>query len=585
MRKITELPETRYKTVREKDAVGNSVSKQVSYTAFREVNVISTGKRFAHAFIDAVVYYVIYYFFEYVFLHLVLSNQNTLNAILTGFFISVIFMFSFPIYYILFEYFLQRTPGKFLTKSLVIDIYGNKPEIGTNLLRNIIRLVPFEIFSCLFSPRGWHDRWSDTFVVTEEEFVKIKELQFKIQNESDDITEIQDVKLPSSKRLKNIFIYVLIPFILILYIGIVYRGCTKVKETLNNPEIIKELSKHKEVKSESNELTDIALIYNNGHIDEAQKKLLEFTKLHKDYHLAWTILGHTYFDQDNIEKAIDAYLNGVKANKHSFDPHNGLGMAYSKIGEYDKAMRELILADSLEPNNSAVLGNLANLYDELGDFQKALEYGEKSVSLDSTNSTLTSNLCLYYYNTKQYRKCDLMYIKTEDLGYESMEALSDMVYPSENVKGFLSISGSVTHENTEKGIESVTLEVFSKDGQLVRRIYTDDEGTYAFYFPLSVAETYKIKVSYPDFIHKYFLVSTEKVPIKSWENKSPKIVADISLSEIVTGVDYSFLNKPLSSYYFNPIKNNFDMDKVLLDASIKKLKALKIIEQKAKQKK
>jgi uncharacterized RDD family membrane protein YckC len=62
-----------------------------------------------------------------------------------------------------------------LTKTRVIDIYGNKPELGTNILRNIIRLVPFEIFSCL-SERGWHDRWSETFVVKDEEYNKIKEL-------------------------------------------------------------------------------------------------------------------------------------------------------------------------------------------------------------------------------------------------------------------------------------------------------------------------------------------------------------------------------------------------------------------------
>ena len=59
MIKITEIPETRYKTVREKDVLGNKIAKQVPYTTYREVNVVSTGKRIAHAFVDSVVYYVI----------------------------------------------------------------------------------------------------------------------------------------------------------------------------------------------------------------------------------------------------------------------------------------------------------------------------------------------------------------------------------------------------------------------------------------------------------------------------------------------------------------------------------------------
>ena len=56
---------------------------------------------------------------------------------------------------------------KSLGKTIVIDLYGSKPDIGTNILGNIIRLVPFESISCLLNERGWHDRWSDTFVVTE----------------------------------------------------------------------------------------------------------------------------------------------------------------------------------------------------------------------------------------------------------------------------------------------------------------------------------------------------------------------------------------------------------------------------------
>jgi len=35
--------------------------------------------------------------------------------------------------------------------------------------------VPFEILSCL-SDRGWHDRWSDTYVVPDEEYDKLKKL-------------------------------------------------------------------------------------------------------------------------------------------------------------------------------------------------------------------------------------------------------------------------------------------------------------------------------------------------------------------------------------------------------------------------
>ncbi len=96
-------------------------------------------------------------------------------------FLSVILGLLFllmPAYYIIGEYKYQKTIGKYLTKSVVVDEYGDRPELKTIILRSLIRLVPFETFSCLGEPSsGWHDRWSKTFVVTEEELVELKRLQ------------------------------------------------------------------------------------------------------------------------------------------------------------------------------------------------------------------------------------------------------------------------------------------------------------------------------------------------------------------------------------------------------------------------
>ena len=248
MRKITELTETKFKTVREKDATGKRIPRQVEYKGYRNVNVVSGGKRFAHFFVDGIVYYVLYYFAEYLWINI--SSTDIISSFITGFFISIMFMFAFPIYYILFEHFFQRTPGKFLTKTVVIDIYGNKPEIGTNILRNIIRLVPFEIFSCL-SDRGWHDRWSETYVVHEDEYLKIKELQLKLENEEEDSVETAPVALPTSKRMKHVFLYIILPVSFLLYVGIIYKGCTETKKILNNPALIKELERQQRMQEKS----------------------------------------------------------------------------------------------------------------------------------------------------------------------------------------------------------------------------------------------------------------------------------------------------------------------------------------------
>lgn len=71
-----------------------------------------------------------------------------------------------------------------LTKTVVIDEYGNKPDLGTLLLRNVIRIVPFEHLSCLGGKYsyGWHDKWSETWVVTETERDELKRLQLENEN-------------------------------------------------------------------------------------------------------------------------------------------------------------------------------------------------------------------------------------------------------------------------------------------------------------------------------------------------------------------------------------------------------------------
>jgi len=93
---------------------------------------------------------------------------------------GLIFLLSYPLYYMLAEYKFQQTLGKMLTKSIVINEFAEAPSLSTCLLRTLIRFVPFEGFSCLGSPsRGWHDRWTKTYVVHKDEVPKLKALLIK----------------------------------------------------------------------------------------------------------------------------------------------------------------------------------------------------------------------------------------------------------------------------------------------------------------------------------------------------------------------------------------------------------------------
>lgn len=69
-----------------------------------------------------------------------------------------------------------------ITGSVVINEYAERPDIVAVGLRTIIRLVPFEAFSFLNNNRGWHDRWTNTYVVKAN---RVSELQQLLKAEAE----------------------------------------------------------------------------------------------------------------------------------------------------------------------------------------------------------------------------------------------------------------------------------------------------------------------------------------------------------------------------------------------------------------
>jgi len=185
MIKITDLTETKFRTTYSKDSLGNRVRGKEEYLAKRPVRTVKPGPRFGHFFIDIIflqiLIIVIQYLLGLIYLAVGTDNPIGLTVALISSLSGLLF---YPLMYFICEYFWQQTPGKLLTKTVVINEYGNNPNLGQIALRSLIRLVPFEWFSCLGEnySHGWHDRWSDTFVVKKEELETLKTLQKEQEN-------------------------------------------------------------------------------------------------------------------------------------------------------------------------------------------------------------------------------------------------------------------------------------------------------------------------------------------------------------------------------------------------------------------
>jgi hypothetical protein len=116
---------------------------------------MSAKLRLVHFFIDTLVYFL----FALVFI--ILTNDvvsiELVKPILLGFYF---------INYFLFEYFLGKTPGKFLTGYHLADYSSDlKPSLWKVLLRTIGRIIPLYFLSYFITGKGLHDHISNTYLI------------------------------------------------------------------------------------------------------------------------------------------------------------------------------------------------------------------------------------------------------------------------------------------------------------------------------------------------------------------------------------------------------------------------------------
>ena len=120
--------------------------------------IADKGARLGNFFIDSILI-ILLILIQY----LVLTILETEGDVLFYFSNIYIYLFYF-LYYFIFEYFLNRTPGKYLTNTLVVNHCGEKPSLKAHLKRSIARLIFHDQFSYIFG-QGLHDSFSKTFVV------------------------------------------------------------------------------------------------------------------------------------------------------------------------------------------------------------------------------------------------------------------------------------------------------------------------------------------------------------------------------------------------------------------------------------
>ncbi len=110
--------------------------------------------RLANFLIDTIVYTIILIIGLFLFKNTIaIENVKWASFIL------------YVLYYFLFEYFKGQTIGKMITKTEVVSFAeGHKYDAIKIAFRSVVRIIPFDVLSYLFSSRGLHDRVSMTIL-------------------------------------------------------------------------------------------------------------------------------------------------------------------------------------------------------------------------------------------------------------------------------------------------------------------------------------------------------------------------------------------------------------------------------------
>ncbi len=128
-------------------------------------NVVGSGTRFINFLIDLIIWLVL----AFVISLIIGLFAGPIDQEILSLFGYILILGTFIAYYAIMEILFQKTVGKFLTKTKVVKLNGEKPENGDIITRTFCRLIPFDRLSFLFVKNGIHDFLSKTKVVKDTE--------------------------------------------------------------------------------------------------------------------------------------------------------------------------------------------------------------------------------------------------------------------------------------------------------------------------------------------------------------------------------------------------------------------------------
>jgi len=136
--------------------------------------------------------------------------------------------------------------------------------------------------------------------------------------------------------------------------------------------------------------------------DQAIEALERAVAANPKHYMAWASLGNLYKTaRQDIPKAVAAYEHAVSGLKKDKVVWENLGMAYFRNKQEDQALKALITASTLDPNDADIRGNLGTVRRQMHDYTGAIADLEVAVKLKPDDAQFANNLGVAYRFAKR----------------------------------------------------------------------------------------------------------------------------------------------------------------------------------------
>lgn len=220
-----------------------------------------------------------------------------------------------------------------------------------------------------------------------------------------------------------------------------------------------------------------------GKPDRAIESLEHAVAANPRHYMAWASLGNLYKTARNdVPKAVNAYEHAVEGLRKDKVVWENLGMAYYRNNQIDLALKALVTASTLDPNDAEIRFNLGTVRRKKGDLAGAITDLEVAAKLRPGDAQFANNLGVAYLHARRYDDAIKAFQKAIALAPDNASFHFDLavVYRRQTAKNPDLIPQAIAEYEKATGLDPDEAEGWFDLGFMYKQDHQNDKAIAAF---------------------------------------------------------------------------------------------------------